>query len=198
MEDKYHFDKLYKESKELLWKGAIHKKYLDILIDKLKKGKILDLGAGEGGDAIYLAKKGFEVKAVDISGEVLRKVAELAKKEKVAVETKIADLENYKIMQNYDGIISFAAIHFLTKQKIDTLIKNMKEKTNKNGINIIMIFREGDSSQGKFKMYYFKDNELKKYYSDWNILFYKEYEKWDKSHGEPHIHKIATIIAEKN
>lgn len=198
MEDKYYFDKLYKEMDGLLWKGEASKKYLDILIDRLTKGKILDLGAGEGGDAIYLAKKGFEVTAVDISGAALKKLSKWAKKENVAVNVEVADLEDYQIRESYDGIISFAAIHFLPKDRIENLIKNMKEKTNKGGINIILVFREGDSSQGKFRMYYFKDGELKEYYKDWKVILYKEYENLDTAHGKPHTHKIALIIAEKN
>lgn len=197
MEDKYYFDKWYKESEDLFWKGATDKKYLDILLSRLTKGNILDLGAGEGGDAIYLAKKGFEVTAVDISEAALKKLSKWAKKENVAVNVEVADLEDYQIQESYDGIISFAAIHFLPKDKIDKLIKNMKEKTNKGGVNIILVFREGDSSQGKFKMYYFKDNELKEYYKDWKVILYKEYEDLDTTHGKPHIHKIALIIAEK-
>ena len=197
MEDKYYFDKLYKKTKGSLWKGSVHKNYLDILIQRIKKGKILDLGAGEGGDAIYLAKKGFDVTAVDISKFVIDGIKRLAKKESVNVKTEIADLEDYKIEKEYDGIISFATLHFLPKDKIDNIIKDIKEKTNKKGINIIMVFRKGDSSEGKFDMYYFKNKELKEYYKDWNIIEYKEYDDIDKCHGKPHIHKIALIIAEK-
>lgn len=197
MKDKHHFDKLYKESKDLLWKGFVHEKQLKYLLQEMEQGKVLDLGAGEGGDAIFLAKKGFQVKAVDISQAAIEKIKETAEKEKADVETETADLEEYEIKENYDAIISFAAIHFLKKKQIDKIIKDMKEHTNKGGINIIMVFREGDETQGQFDMYYFKDNELKEYYKDWGILDYKEYEKLDTAHGKPHTHKIATIIAKK-
>ncbi|MBD3304398.1 methyltransferase domain-containing protein [Candidatus Woesearchaeota archaeon] len=197
MENKHYFDKLYQESKDLLWKGFIHKKQLKYLLEELKQGKVLDLGAGEGADAIFLAKKGFKVKAADISETAINRIKEIAKKEKVSLEAETADLETYQIKENYDAIISFATIHFLKKEQIDKIIKEIKEHTNKGGINIIMVFREGDETQGDFDMYYFKDGELKQYYTGWEILSYREYEKLDTAHGKPHTHKIATIIAKK-
>lgn len=197
MENKHHFDKLYKKSKELIWKGFVHEKQLKHILKHIKKGKILDLGAGEGGDAIFLAKKGFDVKAIDISETAINKIKKIAKKEKVSIKAEAADLETYKIKQNYDAIISFAAIHFLKKQQINKIIKDMKEHTNKGGINIIMVFRKGDPTEKEFDMHYFKDQELKEYYKDWQILEYKEYERLDTAHGKPHTHKIATIIAVK-
>ena len=44
-----------------------------------KNGKILELGCGIGKDPIYLAKKGFNITALDFSQEAIKK----AKKERV-------------------------------------------------------------------------------------------------------------------
>lgn len=198
MKDKYYFDKLYKEDKDLfVWKGKHHEELEDL--DKyVKKGaKILDLGAGEGGDSLYLASKGFSVTAVDISETGLEKLERLARKEDLKVQTAVADLEEYRIKEDYDAIISFAAIHFLERHQIVSLIENMKAKTTPGGLNVILVFRKGDSTEGDFQMYYFDDGELKAFYEDWEILDYDEYEDMDTDHDEPHTHKIAFIKARK-
>jgi SAM-dependent methyltransferase len=47
-------------------------------------GCALDLGCGTGGDAIWLAGRGWRVTAVDVSGAVLRRAEELARRADVA------------------------------------------------------------------------------------------------------------------
>ncbi len=76
-----------------------------------------------------------------------------------------------------------ASIHFLSKKKVYSMIKEMKKRTNKGGINFITVFRKGDPSEGHFKMYFFNNGELSKLYSDWEIIKYIEFKKEDR-HGE--------------
>jgi SAM-dependent methyltransferase len=53
-------------------------------VEGLAPGAALDLGCGMGGDAIWLAGRGWQVTAVDVSPTVLRRAAELAAREGVA------------------------------------------------------------------------------------------------------------------
>lgn len=75
--------------------------------NKLTKGNVLCLAEGEGRNAIFLATKGFDVTAVDLSQVGLEKTLNLAEENKVTVKTVCADLSNFKIDKNYwDCIIS--------------------------------------------------------------------------------------------
>lgn len=58
------------------------------LIDsgKIKVGKAIDIGCGLGTSAIYLAQKGFEVIALDISKTALKSASEKANKENVTIK----------------------------------------------------------------------------------------------------------------
>ncbi|MEV4346751.1 methyltransferase domain-containing protein [Actinoplanes sp. NPDC049596] len=47
-------------------------------VSALPPGRALDLGCGEGGDAIWLARQGWHVTAVDVSGVALARAAEQA------------------------------------------------------------------------------------------------------------------------
>ena len=195
---KKHYKKLYKQKDVYHFGTRLKKKILDLIVKKLKRGAIIDLGSGEGADIHYLASKGFEATAVDLSKDALEKLKELAKSDGLKIKTIVADLDNFQVESTYDGIISFLVLQHLSKNRQKFLIENIKEKTRKGGINAISVFRRGDDSEGKWKdQELFKDAELKKYYSDWNILFYNESERLDKAHGKPHTHKIAEIVAEK-
>lgn len=64
-------------------------------ISGLNPGRALDLGAGEGRNAIWLAEQGWQVTAVDFSGVALERGGEGAKRAGVNVEWVQADLTRY-------------------------------------------------------------------------------------------------------
>ncbi|MDB1090183.1 class I SAM-dependent methyltransferase [Streptomyces sp. ACA25] len=55
-------------------------------------GRALDLGAGEGRNAVWLASRGWQVDAVDFSAVALQRASELAGSHRVAIHTHVADL----------------------------------------------------------------------------------------------------------
>lgn len=57
----------------------------------LAPGRALDVGAGEGGDAVWLAEHGWYVTANDVSARALDRVATEARRRGLAVETNHAD-----------------------------------------------------------------------------------------------------------
>lgn len=61
----------------------------------LPPGRALDLGAGEGRNAVWLAGRGWRVTAVDFSAVALDKARGLASERGVAVELVQADLREY-------------------------------------------------------------------------------------------------------
>lgn len=70
-------------------------------------GEVLCLAEGEGRNAVYLARQGFKVTAVDQSPVGLEKMHQLASKSGVTVESVVADLEDYPIGSNrWDAIVS--------------------------------------------------------------------------------------------
>lgn len=73
----------------------------------LPRGKVLCLAEGEGRNAVYLASLGFLVTAVDQSAEGLKKLNILAEKHAVKVDTLVADLDDFKILESHwDAIVS--------------------------------------------------------------------------------------------
>lgn len=61
-------------SAESLWSGQPNQRLVENVAD-LTAGAALDLGSGEGADAIWLARRGWQVLAVDISEVALQRAA---------------------------------------------------------------------------------------------------------------------------
>lgn len=65
-------------------------------VSDLTPGRSLDLGAGEGRNAIWLAERGWRVTAVDFSGVALEKARRISAARDVEVEIVHADLTEYR------------------------------------------------------------------------------------------------------
>ncbi len=73
-------------------------------------GRVLCLAEGEGRNAVFLAKRGFVVTAVDMSRVGLEKLSRFAEQENVHVETVHADLANFAVLpETWDAIVAIWA-----------------------------------------------------------------------------------------
>jgi SAM-dependent methyltransferase len=80
--DQQFWDDLYRE-KDQLWSGAPNGVLVTEVAD-LPPGQALDLGCGEGADALWLASRGWLVTAVDISDVALARAKAAAGDAKVS------------------------------------------------------------------------------------------------------------------
>lgn len=81
--------------------------FLVAMASRLPAGRILCLGEGEGRNAVWLARQGYDVTAVDASGVGLRKAQRLADSHQVTIATIHADLAEYDFEpEHWDGIVS--------------------------------------------------------------------------------------------
>jgi tellurite methyltransferase len=185
----------YKKS-DCLW-GLKPNKYVTQIPKIISQGNVLDVGVGEGRNALFLAKKGFEVTGVDVSKEAVDKFLKFAKDKKLDVKGIVSDFVDFKFNQKYDVIISVATLHLISKNKVIDTIKKIKQHTKPNGINLLTVFTTKDIGFKEYpSLYFFDENELKELYKDWQILEYKNYTK-EETHGKPHKHYICVLIAKK-
>ncbi|MFD5869486.1 MULTISPECIES: class I SAM-dependent methyltransferase [Actinomycetes] len=74
-------------------------------------GAALDLGAGAGRHALWLARRGWAVTAVDFSAPALARTRELAGQEGLDVRTVQADLTDHQSASSAYGLILLAYVH---------------------------------------------------------------------------------------
>jgi SAM-dependent methyltransferase len=77
---------------------------------QIPSGRVLCLAEGEGRNAVFLAKRGFDVHAVDLSRVGLEKASECVTREGVHITTEVADLGSLSLEPSYwHGIVSIFA-----------------------------------------------------------------------------------------
>jgi len=160
-------------------------------IHLLPRGKALDIAAGEGRNAVFLAQHGFEVDAVDISEMGLRKARKLAREKGVSVNTFPVDLDEYQIeKERYDLITNF---YFLKRRLIPRIKKGLKKGGRVIFETYILEHRKLRTGGPKQAKYFLKPNELLRLFRDFRILFYRE--GIFKEGGRRKA--VASLIAEK-
>lgn len=101
--------------------------FLQRQIDLLpSKGVVVDLGCGEGRNAILMAQKGLNVTGIDISEAAIERAKRLAQDSGVEVEFKVADLDFFlPPLMTYDAILcsNFKAPMSL----LNNLIRSLKQ-----------------------------------------------------------------------
>ncbi len=170
----------------------------------IKPYKVLDIGCGEGKDAVFLARNGYDVTAFDVAEQGLSKARELAARCGVKVDFFKADVRDFRLEAAYDIIFSSGVFHYIPNELRVSVVDNLKAHTNANGINVINAFvRKSfiplppDIEESELAAGDWKSGELFMYYHDW--LFHKNEERiFDcNSGGVPHKHCMDVLIAEK-
>jgi len=173
------------------------------ILNYMQSGTVLDLGASDGRNSLFLASKGFRVTAVDISPIAIEKIRERAKTERLTLETQIADIMQFEFTNSYNLILCTFVLHHLSRDRALELIKKIKQYTEIGGLNIIAAFtKNGDFYRidPQTPELYLNENELKDIYSDWEVLSYSEKEGRafkKRPDGTPMTNVSAEIIAKK-
>jgi SAM-dependent methyltransferase len=107
---KDRWDKRY-SSEEFAY-GEEPNNYLKEQLDKLKPGTILFPAEGEGRNAVYAAKTGWNVFGFDISEEGKKKALQFAKSNSVKIDYQIGELENLQYRADQFDAIGLIYAHF--------------------------------------------------------------------------------------
>lgn len=127
--------------------GTNPNEFLQENVDLIPKGKVLSLAEGEGRNAVFLAKQGYAVTAVDSSLVGLQKAKELAQANGVTIECIHADLAEYDPGENkWHGIISiFCPLPSVVRKKLhEKVMTGLKP----NGVLLLEAYRPEQLSYG--------------------------------------------------
>ena len=141
------WDKRYSE--ENFAYGTEPNSYFKQNIDELKPGKLLLPGEGQGRNAVYAAKSGWKVTAIDLSLAAKQRALKFAEENNVVIEYYVSPLEKYNFPENEYDAAALVFTHFPTetRNKIHgSIIKSLKP----GGILIIEAFskKQIDNTSG--------------------------------------------------
>ena len=178
--------------------GPTAARFLAQQLHRLPKGKVLDVAAGSGRNALYLAAHGFHVDAIDRDEEIMAKLAATAKQQNLpnltarAIDLERATDERPEFpKQEYDVIIVFFYLH---RALFPALIESLKP----NGILLYETFlidnylRHHHPRRWEFCLAH---NELLRLTSTLRVLSYDEGEH-NGSHG-PGSAFTAQLVAQQ-
>ena len=117
-------------------------------IEKLNAGKILMVGEGEGRNAVYAAKLGWQVDAIDSSSVAKDKALMLAEQNKVSINYQVADIHSYNFPDNIYDAVGIVFLHI-----------NESEKENKR---LHIKFTNTLKKKGRIILELFSKNQLGK------------------------------------
>jgi SAM-dependent methyltransferase len=113
--------------------GLEPNKFFKNELEKLKPGRILLTGEGEGRNAVFAASLGWQVDAVDFSKTAKQKALEFAKKNSVVINYEVADLSTYNLKTDYYDAVALIFNHLKPdiRKKIHSSVFNSLKPNGK-------------------------------------------------------------------
>jgi len=150
--------------------GRPPSEFLQRCLPRLAGGRALDVAAGNGRNAVLLARAGFEVDAIDISPTALAALREIAEREGLPIRTVEADLEHAPLPAGcYDLAVN---IRFLQR----SLFAPLADCLRRNGHLVFETFLLPQRQTGHPSNpdYLLAPGELQRVFAGMEILEYEE------------------------
>ena len=164
----------------------------------LDRGRVIDLGCGEGRDSVFFAAQGFEVTGVDVSAAGLRKAQRLARERGVAARWLQGDMARLRFEGPFDLVYSCGAIHYVPRRDRARLLVRLKACTRPDGYHAFIVFTGSAIYVEKGEVIdYFEPGELARAYADWVILRCAEGEIACAQDGVPHHHSVQEFVVKR-
>ena len=180
------WDERYKQDGDRIRQPA---GFLVAQLHRLPRGRALDLATGSGRNAIFLAREGYQVDAVDSSAVAVEKLSSLVKQESLSIAITCADLADYHIAGNtYALMLNF---YFLERKLFSPIKKGLMQ----GGMLLFETYTVEQARYGRPHNpdYLLKANELVHSFSDLHIIYYHE----RLEHTEQETKAIASLLAQK-
>lgn len=156
----------------------------------------LDLGAGALNESKYLLKSGFKkVIAVD-NEEDSDLISEINHR---AFSFENTTIEDYSFLNDYCDLINAQfVLPFVKKEKMDVVMRDIKNSLKKEGIFVGQFFGIKDSWNSLADVYVYTEEKVKNLLSGLDIIYFQEEEKDGRTamDEEKHWH-IFHFIAKK-
>ena len=109
------YEQLYREQRHAL--GDPTQAFITFFDQYHKRNAdVLDVGCGQGRDALFIARRGHHVVGVDLSASGIAQLIEDAQAENLNIEGIVADLHDYEPDGDYDVVVMDRTLHMLSAE----------------------------------------------------------------------------------
>jgi SAM-dependent methyltransferase len=129
-------------------RNAQSSEFLAAAIKGRKPGAALDLGIGQGRNAIYLAAQGWEVTGVDISDVAVSQARKNAQEKGVKIATVISDLDDFDLGRDQWDLITSFYMHSWHKNSKTDVPARILRSLKPGGLFVMEAFRRPPNING--------------------------------------------------
>jgi cyclopropane fatty-acyl-phospholipid synthase-like methyltransferase len=211
------YDETYKNTKDNF--GAEPEPVLRNYYHRINRSRpVLDIGAGQGRNAFFLAREGITVDAIDPSRVATETISAIAAQEGLSIHTYPCGFDKFVPQVDfYSGILIFGVIQILSWEDIDLLLEKVKHWTHKGSLVFITGFTVMDSSftrysqtwntigknsfaddQGNLRTY-FEAGEVLKLFNEYEAVYHWEGMGPEHRHGTgpTERHAMTEVVLQK-
>ncbi|MFV0427054.1 MAG: SAM-dependent methyltransferase [Beutenbergiaceae bacterium] len=118
-----HWESRYAQS-DRMWSGRVNPTTADV-ISTLRPGRALDLGCGEGGDAVWMAEQGWRVSAVDLSETAVARGEQVATARGLGslITWVVADAQTWQPDGTFDLVVASFFHSEVALERTQTLVR---------------------------------------------------------------------------
>ncbi|MBZ0289740.1 MAG: methyltransferase domain-containing protein [Anaerolineae bacterium] len=180
-------------------------------------GNVLDLGIGEGRNAFFLARNGYEVRGIDIAQTAVERCNTQAARLGLPVTARVGNITEHEIPKGQYALISSTmTLQFMKPSESHIVFERMKAGLAAGGVLYLTIFSTDDPSYARLSqsgeavepntffaerlgqhIHFFTKAEILDAFADLKLIYIAEQVSYDPGHGgvpEPHYHGIITCM----
>lgn len=195
-EDRYNTEDYY-------WGTMPNKMCLEVLnrCYPTRPLRLLEVGCGEGKDAVFFARNGYQVTAFDVTESGIEKARRLADIHQADILFFRADLRDFRLDEEYDIIYSSGVFHHILPGLREEIMGNYLSHTAPGGMHAVNVFVDKpfipEPPDSDLNSENWVSGELFTYYRNWRIEDCREVIFDCSSSGIPHKHCMDTVFARK-
>ncbi len=152
----------------------------------------LDLGCGEGANAVGLAKLNIKTTAIDKQAIMIEKTKKLASKEQIKITTVVSSIQDFQPNTQYDIVLFTHVLHFIHSKNQPDIIQKTIDLVKPGGI---LVFADLEDVSPV------SPNCLSIIKTALNNIKTERFKVKDVPHlgaNYPHNHKVFYLIGTKN
>ena len=140
-----NYDNAYEKDEALF--GARPSPLLKQCADLLPEGcRVLDLGIGQGRNALPLARAGCQVTGIDTSQVAVDTANHLAAEENLPLEAVLQDFRTYEPPRSFDAVLCFGLMQTLDLAGCASLVERLHHWTRPGGALFLVAWNNEDPS----------------------------------------------------